>query len=244
MKTKEKESRPFLTKTVRLSLVCFIWMCIAIIVGFGNPGPVDDEEGKVNPWTLIRKEEGITVYQRWIKLPGNRDGRQLYVDFLIHDTISGIRKALCDAESAMEWMTGIKEFSLVQKTDTSTWYVYLLYDIPWPLRKQDLIVRYRLSVPDTEGSFRLEMTGCPDFLPENKGITRVTHMEGTWVISREGPESTRVQYFLFSAQRSSLPKWLTDPIIQSNLINTMRNLRDFVLREQVSRNLHTQIINQ
>ena len=158
--------------------------------------------------------------------PGNRETREIKASFEVEAEPSKIMELLRSEQQALLWMQGVKEVKILPGGTQNDWYVYLLYNIPWPLNKQDCIIHYRL-VPDVgEDQILLMMDGTPDLMDEIKGIDRISHLCGSWRISRTCEGKCRIEYAVFSFQKPKFPRWATDPIVQSNLIRTMNSLKE------------------
>lgn len=174
---------------------------------------------------LLRQEEGIELYEQWINSHDNQELRQLIMEFSIAGNIETAIGLIGDEKLAEEWMSSIKTFQVLAKESPDCWYTYILYDIPWPLKKQDLVVRNTLSRGPDGKSAWIEMEAVAAYLPDKKGVSRIKHMKGRWYLTSEEDNMTRIQYSVFSVQRSKFPKWLTDPIIQQNLVKSMKDFK-------------------
>jgi hypothetical protein len=85
------------------------------------------------------------------------------------------------------------------------------------------------------------MAGEPDYLKHFDGVTRIPHMEGSWVFTEIGNGRVHIVYEMFSNQASKFPRWITDPIIQSNMVEMMSAFRSKV-HEEITKNLaHNEI---
>jgi hypothetical protein len=72
------------------------------------------------------------------------------------------------------------------------------------------------------------MKGIPAYIPENKGITRIKHLEGSWVVTPVNHHYSKVVYKVYSAVPPQFPRWVTDPIVHDNLIQTMLSFKNIV----------------
>ena len=102
--------------------------------------------------------------------------------------------------------------------------------VEFTINAQDCIIHYHVrknSATYTE----VLLHGEPDYLAPVKGVKRISHMQGSWKLLAVSPNRTVIEYMIFSNQPSSFPKWITDPIIQNNMIHTMS-----AFREQVTSN--------
>jgi hypothetical protein len=58
------------------------------------------------------------------------------------------------------------------------------------------------------------------------------HYEAMWKLIAGRNGTTRVEYSVFSNQMPIYPRWITDPIIQNNLIHSMSALRNLSEQNQ------------
>ncbi len=202
-----------------------------------RPQPMMSNEHGISAsssWTQVKSEDGIDLYIRLITMEGFPEGRQLGVTFRMQGDVSTAVKLVSDDRLASRWMSAVKSFRVLEQKDKACWYSYMLYDIPWPLRKQDLIAVNTLSAEPDGSCASIEMRSAADYLPENTGVSRILHMAGTWQFKQVSASVVEVSYTIFSGQKSSFPRWITDPIIQGNMIRTMNNFRELGEAEYTS----------
>ena len=177
-------------------------------------------------YVFIKKQNNISLYYRWINLPDKRQVRELKAELEIVSTPEEIIGVIKSEKLAMNWMKGACEVKNLEKPGNNLWHTYIQYDIPWPLSNQDCIIRYKL---ETVGNhYQIDMTGVPKYISEKKDITRIQHLEGSWIIVPTNRNTCKVIYSVFSNQAPKFPRWITDPIIQGNLISTMEAFRSTV----------------
>ncbi|MBE0646330.1 MAG: SRPBCC family protein [Bacteroidales bacterium] len=181
-----------------------------------------------NRFELVKQENNISIYTRWIPVEEKRSARQVKVTFAIDAPVEKVLSVLADDSSFTTWMKGTREYRRVYTVDSGNWYSYIQFSIPWPLNNQDCIIHYEMR--EHSGTYtEIYLNGEPGYLAAVDGVTRISHMEGAWRFVSAGPDRTLVEYVIFSKQPSSFPRWITDPIIQNNMIKTMT-----AFREQVS----------
>ena len=83
------------------------------------------------------------------------------------------------------------------------------------------------------------MVSDAGYIPEKEGVSRIRHMTGLWQFRQVGENRVEVTYTLFSGQRSAFPRWITDPIIQGNMIKTMKNFRTLGEEKYLSEKVYT-----
>lgn len=176
-------------------------------------------------YTFLTKEDEITLWYRWIAIPNHKDVRELKADFVVSATPEKIVNIIKNEKTATQWMKGVSEFRKLGITSENLWYSYMLYDIPWPLNNQDCVVQNSLQKNYSGTEYIISMKGIPQYIPEKEGITRIQHLQGTWKITRSNSKESKVIYTIYSMQAPKFPRWITDPIIQQNLIHTLSSFK-------------------
>lgn len=179
---------------------------------------------ETNPYELVKQENDINIYTRWIPADEKRSARQVKVTFAVDAPLDQTLAVLLDDRSFTSWMRGTRDYRRLQTVNPGNWYSYIQFSIPWPLNDQDCIIHYEVK-SSTESYKEILLTGDPDYLDVVDGVTRISHMEGGWRLVSAGPDRTLVEYVIFSRQPSSFPRWITDPIIQNNMLRTMEGFR-------------------
>ncbi len=199
--------------------------CMAQVTG----RPQTDDE-----FLLARADEHVAIYYRWMEAGDNRMARQLKAVFTVESTPEAVLSVIRDDRSFTGWMSGTKTYYRVKSVDVNQWYSYVQFEVPWPLNNQDCILRYTLQEKKEEQSFHVEIQGTPAYMKEFEGVKRISHLQIRWILTRTAQNQTRVEYYVFSNQVSKVPKKITDPIIQGNLLRTMNAFRNTVLERRVS----------
>ena len=175
---------------------------------------------------LVKRSGDITLYERWIDIPGEEEKRAREVKgvFYYNSSIYAGLRLLQNQAKAMKWQDHVSEFKLYPQRDTTHWYEYSYHDIPWPVSDQDHFMEYRISSCDSQRmviSFKSKIN--EKLAPERKGVTRII-LTGSWLLEQVETDRVKVTYRIFSMPLD-IPRMLTDPIIRTNMVSTME---DFV----------------
>lgn len=179
---------------------------------------------------LVKKDGNISVYERWINYP-NADppfeAREVMSIFYFNSTIYNGLHLMQDEEKIFKWQNHVSKFEVYPQSDTTYWFEYSYHDIPWPVSDQDHYLVYNLSVPNPGKLFvtfdsKVDATKAP----VEKGVTRM-ELTGSWTFEQITPTRTKVTYRIIS-KPIGIPKWLTDPIIRSNIMTTMKEFIDVI----------------
>ena len=207
-------------------------MILILLAGFGFSAmasePVTSEPKTTeSTFTLVKSKNNIDIYSRWIPVTEKRSARQIQVKFSIDAPIDEALSIILNDNEFTTWMKGTCESRRVQTADQNHWVSYVRFSIPWPLNDQDCIIKYALNKHNST-YYEVSIDGDPEYLNPIDGVNRISHMTGSWKLVQTGPNRTLIEYTIFSNQPSSFPKWITDPIIQNNMVHTMTAFREKV----------------
>jgi hypothetical protein len=197
-----------------------ILILVSLLLGVTSFTP-DEKNKNQAEYQVVKDVSGIRISTRWIPVTTTRSARQVKCEFTVDGPVRKVIAVLYNDNSIADWMKGTKEYYRVRTVDPEHWISYVQFSVPWPFNNQDCIIRYDISKDAAGGRTVLRMTGMPDLLMKFEGIKRIPHMEGSWTFTELGNGRVRVEYVIFSKQVSKFPRWITDPIIQSNLLETM-----------------------
>jgi hypothetical protein len=177
------------------------------------------------PYVEVRKDPNITIYSRWVPVTETLKTRQVKVVFNCKADPEDAVALLREDHSFLSWMNGTAAYSRIKTTDDRNWYCYVRYGLPWPLNDMDCILKYRIEDPGGGSDARVLVTGVPEFMKYNDGVTRIRNLQCEWIIRKTSPDSITVEYVQFSNQPSKFPRWIIDPIIQKSLIKSFNTFR-------------------
>jgi hypothetical protein len=177
---------------------------------------------------LIKQDKNINVYAKWIRVDEKRSARQLKAEFTVNASFAKIIGLIKDDKTTTQWMKNTKSYYIIKTVDLNNWFAYVEFSVPWPFSNQDIIIKYELPTPNAFSQTEIRFTGVPDYLQKNKGVTRISHLEGTWRLMYLDKNLTKIEYVMFSKQAPAFPRWITDPIILHNLLSTMDAFRELV----------------
>ena len=177
--------------------------------------PVDDGTFK-----LVRVKGGVSLYERWVEIEPGLKVRELKAEFVSDAGPATLMSLLKDATRAHRWMQSMEEFKLVETPSAGNWTSYVRYSIPWPLEDQDIVLRYQSYSVNGCYTVSFQSTAHASY-PVKEGVTRMKGVSGSWQFQPKSSGQTQVTYLIITKNRSTMPRWLTDPLVQDNLLDTM-----------------------
>jgi hypothetical protein len=175
---------------------------------------------------LVKRSGEISLYERWIDIPGEEDkqAREVKSVFYYKNSIQAGLRLLKDQASALKWQDHVSEYKLFPQRDTTLWYEYSYHDVPWPVSDQDHFMEYRIASGNSQQlmiSFKSKVNN--ELAPERKGVTRMM-LTGSWLLEQVETDRVKVTYRIFSMP-IDIPRLITDPIVRTNMVST---IEDFV----------------
>jgi len=192
----------------------------AVVAGLAQNKADKDKEG----FTLVKKDGTISIYERWITFPASNPpikAREVKGEFYFHNTIFAGLHLIQDETRIKDWQSHVTEFKVYPQRDSSTWLEYSYHDIPWPVSDQDHFLEYKMveTVPHRVLVITFQSRANAKLAPVRDGVTRM-QLSGSWTLEQIGPQHVKVTYRILS-KPIGMPKFLTDPIIRSNIMTTI-----------------------
>lgn len=181
-------------------------------------------QAQATDWELQIDKEGIKILSRWKEQTGDHKVREIKAIFTVTAVPDRMISILKDANKATDWMVGAKSASLLATHSPTSWYAYTEFDLPWPLKNQDLVAHYKLT-PGNSKVRQIQINAHPDYRPEYPKIERMQHFEACWKFEPLKDGKTQVTYSAFTYRKPSAPRWISDPVVQNTLWKTMDGFR-------------------
>lgn len=205
-----------------MSPILRIGLCV-LGLSAGN-APIFGQTGTHDGFQLVRHEDSILVYERWVTFPNSdppTTAREVKSEFFVHGNVRDALSLIQDESQIGLWQKHVSEFKVYPHSD-SVWYEYSYHDIPWPVSDQDHFLEYRIQDPtEQDGIFITFETIINDkAAPVRKGVSRMT-LSGSWYFQQIAPGKIKATYRILSMP-GNLPRFLTDPVIRNNLMSTVK----------------------
>lgn len=169
---------------------------------------------------LVKQSENVFLYERWIDAGAGEKVREIKAVFLVHADAENIMRVLKDPAKGKAWNVNAKHYQVLRTPDENRWISYIQYDIPWPFDDQDCCLAFQAN--GHEVSF--ESTSHSAF-PVAEGMTRISGTRGKWMLEDTHSGNVKVTYLITTDRSKKIPRWVSDPIVHSNLIKTMEKFK-------------------
>jgi hypothetical protein len=191
---------------------CIILLCII------NLGATADSD-----WDTKLENKNVKLQYRWVKSEDNAEYREFRAILKMSATVTSFMKNMNEAQKLAQWTAKSKDCKIYSKTENS-WITYTLFDIPKPFKRQDLVLKHTVSYKNNRLIINLE--SLPNYVPEQRDVTRLTEYIGHWEVIQEKPNQLKVQFYYASLEKPVLPRFIIDPILQKILMESFMKLID------------------
>lgn len=172
---------------------------------------------------LLKKTNNINLFYRWIPSTGGHSTREFKATFDVKVSAEKIISMLKDEKNIHTWIKPVKLCRRLEHFSESQWESYLLFSAPWPIGNQDCVLHYSVRESET-GIIVITFKSNPN-VQSVEGVKRISGIKGQWIIHKQSPGNCKLECYFSSTEKSSAPRWITDPIIQNFLLHTLDAFR-------------------
>lgn len=206
---------------MRRFFLVFAGLCILIPSAFAGPL----EEG----WTQAKQDEGITVYTRPVQ--GSK-----YKEFMgitdVNAPMEVVEQVYRDYRSFPEWYPMCSEIRLVRDFNKDHKIIYLVIDMPVPVKDRDVVVDAVFEVNKEPGKTFILMNALKDpMIPIQGRYVRMTHLIGKYTLTRVNNKTTHVVYRVDSDPAGYIPAWITNALAKDQPFDTLKGLKEMVKKD-------------
>jgi hypothetical protein len=180
-------------------------------------------QSTIEEYGIVMQDERITLYERWVFfLDTNIKGREIQGVFETSASMAKMLTTVVDETRIREWQTNIIKYQYIPGSD-SIWHTYALYKMPWPLNKQDYLLKYTLrKLTDNLTVLSFQDSLDEQLAPVIKNVDRKPTV-GYWQFEKLSNGKTKVVYTIVT-KPTGYPRFITDPIVRNNLMSIINAL--------------------
>jgi hypothetical protein len=186
-------------------------------------GYISYSEKNYTGYTFIKESKNVRLYYRQVVLPNGEHARELKAESIVKASRYTILVQIKEQNKLKLWMQNTKELKTVSVESSNSWYTYFRYTLPWPMNDQDCILKF--SIQEQANGYFIFYESYPDYLLEKKEVNRIRIMRGIWNISSLPNGYCKVEYTVATERNENFPKWVADPFVYRNLVQSMAALR-------------------
>lgn len=171
-------------------------------------------------FTFIKAQGEVRLYERWLEIEPGRKGREMKAEFTVPQGTAAVAALLRDEGKAKDWIQRASACRLVSEANDQSWLAYVHYGLPWPISDQDCLLRYELKQQGGQTRIAFRSVANSSFPPKSR-VKRMKGIVGSWLLTPQAGNRTKITYTIMTTETPTLPRWVTDPHVQSNLLDTM-----------------------
>ncbi|MBZ4192380.1 hypothetical protein [Niabella beijingensis] len=178
---------------------------------------------------LVKTSNGINLYERWVMHNGSKV-RELKVSFEVTGVgFSDVVTLLKDAGKGGRWNVKSSQYKIAVTRDANVWLNYIRYALPWPMEDQDCSLKFFYTPTGGSGAQTIYFESVQhQVYPRLKNVTRLEGTSGRWVLDPLGGQEARITYQILTNKSASVPRWVSDPIVYDNILNTMYRFKSLL----------------
>ncbi|MDH5598492.1 MAG: hypothetical protein OEY34_05180 [Cyclobacteriaceae bacterium] len=199
-----------------------------VLIFLIKPSFSQNEKNGISIFELVRSEDNVNLYERWVYVEKEVLARELKVTFSLgHNSIDKVFGLIRNPRKFQEWNKGVSNVQIIEE-DNYQWMVYSYYDIPWPFSNQDCLLEYKVNLIKTNRMHISFESIVSEKFPPIENVVRLTKLKGMWNIIKQG-ENILVEYYVSNVPVDGIPpRWLADPIIRNNLLNNFKIFKEII----------------
>jgi hypothetical protein len=177
-------------------------------------------------YKMVKKENSILIYERWITRQSNAKVRELKVVFMARSNKDEIVSLLKNEEAGVKWNGRAETYRIVNKEENGYWVNYTRYNTPIGMDDQDWCVQYHYQPEAGNGYTEVLFESIQDSrFPKDKDVKRITGVKGKWILEEQPNGYIKVTYIIATNKDSSIPRWISDPVIHNTIFDTMEEFK-------------------
>lgn len=202
---------------------------VGVIPGYFSKNKNRSMHADTAGFVLVKRSGGVALYEKWNTLETNEPARELKAVLNLRAEMNAVAALIKDERQGMQWNKHASAYTVVPE-GRKHWVCHIQYDLPWPVSNQDCVLKYTTQQASDTLAITFESVEHRMF-PVQSGVTRIAGLKGKWVLLKTA-DGIKVDYFITTTPSKTFPRWVTDPIIRNNLLNTMVAFRTILEKQK------------
>ena len=180
-------------------------------------------------WELKIDKEGIKIFTG---KSSNSKFKSVKVECTVAANPYEFLHFLTDINKLPEWVYNCKHSELLKKTTDRDLLFYSEVKLPWPFSNRDYIAHLHAILRSSQ-ILEIESHAESSFIPEKKGIVRITSSNSHWIITNLQNGQLMIEYTVQFDPGGTVPAWLSNLFLTKGPFETFQKLKDhFKARKQ------------
>jgi hypothetical protein len=173
-------------------------------------------------WKFSTEKDGIKVYTSILPQSKIKAVRVLCE---VNANINQLVALIMDVNAGAEWVYQTKSSVLLKQVSPSELYYYSEVKLPWPLQNRDFISHLTLWQNPKTKMVTINGPVVSDYIPEKKGIVRITESIGKWLLLPQPQNKCKIEYTLHVNPGGNIPTWLVNLFADQGPIQMIKRLK-------------------
>jgi len=182
-------------------------------------------------WKLNTEKDGIKIYTS--EIPDSKI-KAIKVECEVQATPAQLVAVLMDVNNSAEWVYHTKSCTLIKQVSPSELYYYSEVNLPWPAANRDFVAHLTVSQNPVTKVIEIDGPAVPGFVPVKKGVVRIDHSNGKWLITPCG-DHIKVEYALHVEPGGTIPAWMVNMFATDGPMQIFKKLK-FELQKPAYKN--------
>lgn len=199
-------------------IVCMLWLW--------TPPVAQAEE-----WRLVR-EDRLRDIRVFLKRNPESAYHDVYSITRLRGSPAQIEAVLDDVPAMNQWAARVSHARVLRRETDQIW-IYIQYDLPYPLRPRDVVVLSQRS--QAGGVITIRSRAVKGGPPVREGWIRLTDVESRWRLTPLRSGQVQVELWGKATPGGVVPSMLYNYNLPDDAMQTFRMLRRMALREKYQR---------
>lgn len=187
----------------------------------GAPGTAPDAQG----WWLVKDDKHRDIHC-FARAEDYKEQRSFRVSATINGKPDDLAQVLLGFDGYANWLWSARESRLLKRVSATEYYLYVVYDSPYPLANRDSVLHARVK-PQGHGDDRLILTvsAAPTYYPVQPGLVRMTTEDFTLVFTPLPGDRIEADLAGVMDLGTDVPTWAANFVRDEGPYYTMRGLQ-------------------
>ena len=199
-------------------------LLLSIIIGWSSFSFADSDYADFQ-WEKKKDEDGVKVYTS--KVP-NSKFRAVRAEVLVKGSVSALVALVLDNSACPKWADLCKESKLIEKISDTENYIYSYNDIPFPVSDRDALTHVVWTHDPVSGKVSMTSTATQGRYPKDKKAVRIENAVTKWHFTPKDNGTVLVENFAHIDPNGPTPAWVTNLMLVSSPMKTMKNMREII----------------
>lgn len=181
-------------------------------------------------WQLVRRDDArdIRVYIR--EVPGT-SYKGFYATTRVKAGLSSIVAVLTDVSALPEWIARLKTAKLIRREANREIWVHSVYQLPYPFIEREAVLHSVLR-QDRSGVVEIMTRAENVKIPRHPNRVRLGNIQSIWRLTPEKGGDVKIEMWGQGEPGGYIPPLLFNYNLPDEPLQTLRNLRQMLLREK------------